>query len=164
MNARRLMLIAAKASSTGWCPALGYPRKGRPDKRAVQRARAAPGCPAYLPGLRTRGRAVSGAARGLFMLLRMLPRHPQVLHDLEVAGVSCLMPVISRQKIVGWILIVVSAAYIAYFLRVRLFAPGPILERKEWVQFIGSFVILMLGTINVRMAAMRERRRKGSPE
>src|SRR5262249_51937927 len=73
-------------------------------------------------------------------------------------------PVISRQKLVGWILIVVSVAYIAYFLRVRLFTPGPILERKEWGQFIGSFVILMLGTINVRMAAMRERRRKGSPE
>jgi hypothetical protein len=72
--------------------------------------------------------------------------------------------VISRQKLVGWILIVVSAAYIAYFLRVRLFTSGPILERKEWVQFIGSFVILMLGTINVRMAAMRERWRKGSPE
>jgi len=70
----------------------------------------------------------------------------------------------SRQKLVGWILVVVSVAYIAYFLRVRLFTPGPILERKEWVQFIGSFVILMLGTINVRMAAMRERRRKGSPE
>ena len=33
--------------------------------------------------------------------------------------------------------------------------PGPILEKKEWVQFIGSFVILFLGTINVRMAAMR---------
>jgi hypothetical protein len=38
--------------------------------------------------------------------------------------------VISRQKIVGWILIVVSVAYIAYFLRVRLFTPGPILENK----------------------------------
>ncbi len=61
-------------------------------------------------------------------------------------------------------MIVVSVAYIAYFLRVRLFTPGPVLERKEWVQFIGSFVILMLGTINVRMAAMRERRRKGSPK
>jgi len=71
---------------------------------------------------------------------------------------------LSRQNLVGWILIVVSVAYIAYFLRVRLFTPGPILERKEWVQFIGSFVILMLGTINVRMAAMRERARKGSPE
>ncbi|HZD62820.1 MAG TPA: hypothetical protein VE200_08505 [Xanthobacteraceae bacterium] len=70
---------------------------------------------------------------------------------------------ISRQKIVGWILIVASAAYIAYFLRVRLFTPGPILENKELVQFIGSIVILMLGTINVRMAAMRQRRREGSP-
>jgi len=70
---------------------------------------------------------------------------------------------ISRQKIIGWILIVVSVAYIAYFLRVRLLAPGPILEKKEWMQFIGSFVTLMLGTINVRMAAMRERRRKGLP-
>jgi hypothetical protein len=72
--------------------------------------------------------------------------------------------VISRQKIVGWILIVVSVAYIAYFLRVRLFAPGPILEKKEWGQFIGSIVTLMLGTINVRMAAIRERKRKGSPD
>ncbi len=73
-------------------------------------------------------------------------------------------PVISRQKIVGWILIVVSVAYIAYFLRVRLFTPGPILENKEWAQFIGSIVVSMLGTINVRMAAMRERKRKGLPD
>ena len=71
---------------------------------------------------------------------------------------------ISRQKLVGWILIIVSAAYIAYFLRVKLFSPGPILEKKEWVQFIGSIVILMLGTMNVRLAAMRERRRKGLPD
>jgi hypothetical protein len=70
---------------------------------------------------------------------------------------------ISRQKVVGWILIIVSVAYIAWFLRVRLLDVGPVVEKKEWVQFIGSFVILMLGTINVRMAAMRERRRKGSP-
>ena len=68
---------------------------------------------------------------------------------------------ISRQKLVGWILIVVSAFYIAWFLRDRIFTPGPIIEKKEWVQFIGSFVILMLGTINVRMAAQRARRRKG---
>ena len=64
---------------------------------------------------------------------------------------------------VGWILIVVSVAYIVYFLKVRLLAEGLAIEKKEWVQFIGSFVILVLGTINVRMAAMRERRRKGSP-
>jgi len=67
---------------------------------------------------------------------------------------------ISRQKVVGWILIVVSAFYIAYFLRERLFTPGPMVEKKEWVQFIGSIVILMLGTINVRMAAIRARQRQ----
>jgi hypothetical protein len=68
--------------------------------------------------------------------------------------------VIDRQKLVGWILIVVSAAYIVYVLKVRIFEPGPALEKKEWVQFIGSFVTLMLGTINVRLAARRERRFK----
>ena len=68
--------------------------------------------------------------------------------------------VISRQKLIGWILIVVSAAFIAYFLRTRLFSPGPIIEKKEWVNFVGSVVCLFLGTINVRMAAMREQRRK----
>ena len=61
---------------------------------------------------------------------------------------------------VGWILIVVSAAFIAYFLRVRLFSPGPMLEKKEWVQFIGSIVIFMLGTMNVRLAATRARQRR----
>jgi hypothetical protein len=71
---------------------------------------------------------------------------------------------VSRQKIVGWILIVVSVAYLAYFVRVRLFTPGPVLEKSEWVNFVGSIVILMLGTINVRMAAMRERKRKGISE
>jgi hypothetical protein len=72
--------------------------------------------------------------------------------------------VISRQKVIGWVLIIVSAAYIAYFLRVRLFTPGPLLEKKEWVQLVGSIVILMLGTINVRLAAIRERNRRGWPE
>ena len=70
---------------------------------------------------------------------------------------------ISRQKLVGWVLIVVSAIFILYFIRVRLFSPGPVLEKKEWVHFIGSIVILMIGTINVRMAAMRERRRPRLP-
>jgi hypothetical protein len=72
--------------------------------------------------------------------------------------------VISRQKVVGWLLIVVSAAYIAFFLRVRLLEPGPVLASKEWAQFVGSLVVLMLGTINVRLAAMRERRRRGLSE
>jgi hypothetical protein len=67
---------------------------------------------------------------------------------------------ISRQKLIGWILIVASAAFILYFLRTRLFSPGPIIEKKEWVNFVGSIVCLFLGTINVRMAAIREQRRK----
>jgi uncharacterized membrane protein len=62
--------------------------------------------------------------------------------------------------LIGWILIAVSVAYIAYFLRVRLLDSGPVLENKEWVQLIGSIVVFMLGTINVRLAAMRERNRK----
>jgi hypothetical protein len=70
---------------------------------------------------------------------------------------------LSRQKLVGWILIALSVAYIAYFLRVRLFEPGPAVASKEWVQVIGSIVIFMLGTINVRMAAMRARRRADLP-
>ena len=70
----------------------------------------------------------------------------------------------SRQKLVGWILIVVGGAYLIYFLRVRLLAPGPVLEKKEWINFFGSLLGIFLGTINVRMAAMRERRRKGLPE
>jgi len=69
---------------------------------------------------------------------------------------------LSRQKLIGWILILVSSAYIAYFLRVRLFAAGPAVEKKEWVQVIGSIVIFMLGTINVRLAALRARSRDGA--
>ena len=64
----------------------------------------------------------------------------------------------NRQKLVGWILIVVGGAYLLYFLRVRVFALGPPLEKKEWINFFGSLLGLFLGTINVRMAAMRERR------
>jgi len=71
--------------------------------------------------------------------------------------------VIDRQKLVGWILVAVSAVFILYFLRVRLLDVGPAIGRKEWVEFVGSILILMLGTINVRMAAMRGRRRKGMP-
>jgi hypothetical protein len=67
---------------------------------------------------------------------------------------------ISRQKIVGWVLIVVSTMYIVYFLRARLFMPGPLIEKKEWLQFFGSLACVMIGTINVRLAAMRAQGRK----
>jgi hypothetical protein len=72
--------------------------------------------------------------------------------------------VIDRQKLVGWILVVVSAAFILWFIKVRILGTGPALEKKEWVQLIGSIVILMLGTMNVRLAARREQRRKGPPQ
>jgi hypothetical protein len=69
----------------------------------------------------------------------------------------------SRQRLTGWILIVVSAAYLLYFVKARLFSSGLPIERKEWLQFIAMIVILMLGTANVRLAAMREARGKQPP-
>ena len=67
---------------------------------------------------------------------------------------------ISRQKLIGWIIIVFAGAYLVYFVRMRLFVPGPVVDRKEWFNLIGCVLLLMIGTINVRMAAMRDRRRK----
>ena len=67
---------------------------------------------------------------------------------------------ISRQKIVGWILVIVSTLFIAYFLKARVLTAGPPLEKAEWLRFIGSVVTLMLGTANVRLATMREQNRK----
>ena len=64
---------------------------------------------------------------------------------------------ISRQKLVGWILVIVSGFYLAWFLKERLFTAGPAISHKEWVQVVGSIVIFMLGTANVRLAAMRAR-------
>jgi hypothetical protein len=69
-----------------------------------------------------------------------------------------------RQKITGWILVVVSTAFILYFLKVRLLGTGPMIERKEWFQFVVSIVVLMIGTMNVRLAARRAERRKGRSE
>jgi hypothetical protein len=72
--------------------------------------------------------------------------------------------VFDRQKVTGWVLVVVSTAFILYFLKVRLFGTGPVLDKKEWVQFIISIVVLMIGTMNIRLAARREERRKGRSE
>jgi Na+/melibiose symporter-like transporter len=72
--------------------------------------------------------------------------------------------VISRQKLVGWILVVVSAAYVIYFIKVRLFTAGLPIDKREWLQFAGMAVCLILGIINVRLAAMREQRRKQSKQ
>jgi hypothetical protein len=65
-----------------------------------------------------------------------------------------------RQKVTGWILVGVAAVYLLHFLKVRLLSEGLPIEKKEWVQFAGMIVLLMIGTINVRMAAMRAQKRK----
>ena len=67
-----------------------------------------------------------------------------------------------RQKRTGWLLIAISAVYLVYFTKVRLFSAGLPIERREWIYFAAMIVILMLGTANIRLAAMRERRKSGS--
>jgi hypothetical protein len=64
-----------------------------------------------------------------------------------------------RQKRTGWLLIAVSAGYLVWFTKVRLFSSGLPIERKEWVYFVAMIVILMLGTANIRLAMMREQRK-----
>jgi hypothetical protein len=68
--------------------------------------------------------------------------------------------VIDRQKIVGWVLIAVSVGYLFYFWQVRVMQPGPEIARKEWFQVITSIIVFMIGTANVRLAAMRRNRDK----
>jgi len=69
----------------------------------------------------------------------------------------------SRQKRVGWLILIVSIGYGLYFLKARLLADGPEITRKEWLQFVLTFVGIILGTINIRMAEMRERNQKTMP-
>ena len=70
---------------------------------------------------------------------------------------------LGRQKRVGWLIIGLSVFYIFYFLKGRLFAGGGAITTREWVYFVLSFGGIMLGTINVRMAEMRERRQDVMP-
>jgi len=69
-----------------------------------------------------------------------------------------------RQKRTGWLLIAISAAYLIYFLKVRLLTAGLPIEKKEWVYFAGMILCLMMGTANVRFAMMRERRKLEQPD
>ena len=65
-----------------------------------------------------------------------------------------------RQKRTGWLLIVVAAFYLVWFFKVRLLAEGLPIEKREWIYFVGMSICLMLGTANVRMAVMRDEKRK----
>jgi hypothetical protein len=71
--------------------------------------------------------------------------------------------IFNRQKIVGWILVIVSAAYLAYFLRIRVLGSGPLLSGRDWFNLITAVAVLFVGTANVRLAAMRERNRRSGP-
>jgi hypothetical protein len=71
---------------------------------------------------------------------------------------------INRQKIVGWVLIVVSAGYLVYFWRVRLMTSGAPIAGKEWFNLITCIALMMIGTINVRLAARRGRRNSQAGE
>ena len=65
-----------------------------------------------------------------------------------------------RQSRTGWLLIIISAFYLVWFFKVRLLAEGLPIEKREWLYFIGMSICLMLGTANVRMAAMRDEKRR----
>ena len=69
----------------------------------------------------------------------------------------------ARQGRTGWTLVVFGAGYILYFLKARLFVAGLPITNKEWLVFGGMFLLIMLGTINIRMAEMRERRQGTLP-
>ena len=64
---------------------------------------------------------------------------------------------LSRQGRTGWTLVIVAVVYLLYFFKTRLFETGPEITRKEWFYCIAMLVLLVLGTINIRMAEMRER-------
>ena len=65
-----------------------------------------------------------------------------------------------RQKRTGWLLIIISALYLVWFFKVRLLAEGLPIEKREWIYFVGMSICLMLGTANVRMAAIRAEKQK----
>jgi len=68
-----------------------------------------------------------------------------------------------RQGRTGWTLVAVATVYILYFLKARLFETGPAITGKEWFTVIAMLVLIMLGTINIRMAEMRQRRQGTLP-
>jgi hypothetical protein len=65
----------------------------------------------------------------------------------------------NRQKITGWVLVVISSVYLAYFFRIKVMTPGPLLTRNDWFNLITAVAVLIIGIINVRLAARREQNR-----
>jgi len=69
-----------------------------------------------------------------------------------------------RQKRTGWLLVAVSTVYLVWFAKTRLLTTGLPIDRKEWIYVACMILILMLGTANIRLAAMRERNKSRSPQ
>ena len=69
----------------------------------------------------------------------------------------------ARQGRTGWTLVIFGVGYLLYFLKARLFETGPQITGREWLTLIGMMVLIMLGTINLRMAEMRMRRQGTLP-
>jgi xanthine/uracil/vitamin C permease (AzgA family) len=68
-----------------------------------------------------------------------------------------------RQGRTGWTLVVFGTGYLIYFLKARLFETGPAITGKEWFYCVGMMVLIMLGTINIRMAEMKARHQATLP-
>jgi xanthine/uracil/vitamin C permease (AzgA family) len=69
----------------------------------------------------------------------------------------------SRQGRTGWTLVIVGLGYLLYFFKARLVEAGPEITRKEWFYCIAMLVLIVLGTINIRMAEMRARNQQIMP-
>jgi hypothetical protein len=66
----------------------------------------------------------------------------------------------NRQKVTGWVLVTVSVVYLAYFWRIKVMNPGPLLTGKDWFNLITAVAVLIVGIINVRLAAKRDQNQK----
>ena len=62
----------------------------------------------------------------------------------------------NRQRVTGWVLVVVSSVYLAYFFRIKVMTPGPLLTRNDWFNLITAVAVLIIGITNVRIAARRD--------
>ena len=69
----------------------------------------------------------------------------------------------ARQGRTGWTLLIFGVGYLLWFFKARLFEVGPEITRKEWFVCAGMLVLIMLGTINIRMAEMKARRQGTLP-
>jgi hypothetical protein len=69
----------------------------------------------------------------------------------------------ARQGRTGWTLVIFGVGYLLWFFKARLTETGPPITGKEWFYCIGMMVLIMLGTINIRMAEMKARRQGTLP-